>query len=421
MWPIEEKRMKKMLKYKNIIAFWLAAAAIAALVAAMPGCAKQEKAEDEGMKEKVTVFCFTDIHNQQAMLDYPTTLRKSLLIAAEDAVNEFGKADLAIVGGDNISDYPDWNKSCALPKVNFEDLKMKLNLVVAGSTKTGKVLYVAGNNDMILGDIGTKDNKPYNTTDFYYAGPMITMLGKLDDSEKYEVMSVEKPWENPYLDAFHYVIDGIDFIGINIDPNTAFNTHNGYYTDETLDWVKAKIDEIDPEGTKPIFVVGHLSAQYYNTAGKWAEDMDFSREKFYDAFRGHKNLFYLYGHIHGENYVYDGYSSGAVIHIGENDHAIDANKRRDSSLEQPADFDYSLVHMGGLRPFGASHFEGDGLTGYGGYTYKQYYPSTANPKLAQYLVMEIYKDRVVFNIRNTGSELFYERDYKLKPYTVYFR
>ena len=68
------------------------------------------------MKKILTCFCFTDIHNQQSMLDYPTTLRGSLLRAAERSVAEFGMADLAIVGGDNLSDYPYWNRSCALPK-----------------------------------------------------------------------------------------------------------------------------------------------------------------------------------------------------------------------------------------------------------------------------------------------------------------
>ena len=65
--------------------------------------------------KKMTVFGFTDIHNQQAMLDFPTTLRKSARIAAADAEAEFGKADLTLIGGDNVSDYPYSNRSCWLP------------------------------------------------------------------------------------------------------------------------------------------------------------------------------------------------------------------------------------------------------------------------------------------------------------------
>lgn len=372
------------------------------------------------MKEKVTVFCYTDVHNQQALLDYPAKVRKSLYLACELAEKEFGKADLAIMGGDNVSDYPHWDRSCALPKTNFLDLKEKMVKAVADSTVDGKALYVAGNNDMILGDIGGEDWKPYNTTEFYYTGPMIEKLGELPESEKYEVTSVEKPWEYPYLDAFHYVIEGYDFVGINIDPNTAYNTHDGYYTDETLDWVKKKLDEIDPDGVKPVFVVGHLSAQCY-TNGEWIECMcERSVKKFYETLDGHKNLFYLYGHNHGEGYVYRDYSSGAVVHVGEDGHTIDDNLARTDSSSQPA-YKYSLVHMGGLRPFNIKYFDDDGIDGYGGESERKHFPYTANPKLSQYLVMEIYPDRVVFTVRNTGSYEGYSQSDKPEPYTVFFQ
>ena len=145
------------------------------------------------MKKLLTGFCFTDIHNQQAMLDYPTTIRKSLIQAKELASEEFGPADIAIVGGDNISDYPHWNKSCALPKKNFLDLKQKLHGCISESVKDGKVLYVAGNNDMILGDIGTEENEPYNTTDFYDL--MDASFGTLPDSECLVLTCEKKPRE----------------------------------------------------------------------------------------------------------------------------------------------------------------------------------------------------------------------------------
>ena len=62
------------------------------------------------------------------------------------------RADVAIVGGDNISDYPHWNKSYALPKKNFLDIKEKLHKCVSESVKDSKVIYVTGNNDMIMGN-----------------------------------------------------------------------------------------------------------------------------------------------------------------------------------------------------------------------------------------------------------------------------
>ena len=222
------------------------------------------------MDKILTCFCYTDIHNQQSMLDYPTTIRRSLIQAKDLAIEEFGLADLAIVGGDNLSDYPHWNKSCALPKKNFLDLKEKMHGCISESVRDGKVIYVTGNNDMILGDIGTEENEPYNTTDFYDL--MDDAFGSLPESERFEVFSKEKPNEH-YLGAFHYIVNGIDFIGINIHPDTAFNSHEGYYSSDTMLWVKNKLDEIDPDGKKCVFVTGHLSAIYHFNDGEWLETM----------------------------------------------------------------------------------------------------------------------------------------------------
>jgi len=369
------------------------------------------------MKKILTAFCFTDIHNQQAMLDYPTTVRKSLMQANALAAEEFGPADVALVGGDNISDYPHWNKSCALPKKNFLDIKNKINACISGSVKGGKVLYAAGNNDMILGDIGTEENEPYNTTDFYDL--MDSAFGTLPDSEKHILTSAEKPGEL-YWGAFHYVVNGIDFIGINIDPNTAFNSHEGYYSDETLIWVKNKLNEIDPDGKKCVFVVGHLSAIYYYNDGSLVETMiNGNRSLFYDIFTGHRNTFYLYGHVHGEKSCYRDCSSGAVLHINEQNMPLGNNLQEEDSRGKT--YAYTFVHMGGLRPFDRQYFEADGVEGYGGEDKLQYFPTTATPTLAQFLVFEVYEDRVVFHIRNTGTHEQYHRDDKLKEYTVYLR
>ncbi len=368
------------------------------------------------MEKILTGFCFTDIHNQQAMLDYPTTVRKSLIQAKDLSVEEFGMADIALVGGDNISDYPHWNKSCALPKKNFLDIKNKLHECISSGVKDGKVLYVTGNNDMILGDIGTEENEPYNTTDFYDL--MDNAFGALPENEKIILKSEKKPDER-YLGAFHYIVNGIDFIGINIDPNTAFNSHEGYFNDESMIWVKNKLNEIDPNGKKPVFVIGHLSAVYYHNNGEISETMiNGNNELFYEIFRGHKNSFYLYGHLHGEKYCYRDYTSGAILHIDGNRMPVSDNLKETDSLGK--EYEYSFVHMGGLRPFHIENFEDDGIMGYGGESKYKLFPNTATPKLAQYMVFEVYPDRVVFHMRNTGTLENYRPEDKLKEYTVHF-
>jgi len=93
------------------------------------------------MEKILTVFCFTDMHNQQAMLDYPTHLRTSFIQANKLAVEEFGKADIVLIGGDNVSDYPHWDKSCALPKKNFLDIKQKIHKCACNKHQTTHTEY----------------------------------------------------------------------------------------------------------------------------------------------------------------------------------------------------------------------------------------------------------------------------------------
>jgi hypothetical protein len=111
------------------------------------------------------------------------------------------------------------------------------------------------------------------------------------------------------------------------------------------------------------------------------------KDLFYDMFKGHRNAFYLYGHVHGERSCYREYSSGAVLHLDENNMPLDANlSEKDSRGKEYA---FSLVHMGGLRSFGGQYFEDDGIEGFGGEGEKKYFPGTATPTLAQYLVFEV--------------------------------
>ena len=106
------------------------------------------------------------------------------------------------------------------------------------------------------------------------------------------------------------------------------------------------------------------------------------------------------------------------MHIDGNSTPISANLKETDSKGK--EYEYSLVHMGGLRPFNGVNFENDGIIGYGGEKEPKYYTCTGTPKLAQYLVFEVYQNRVVFHMRNAGTLENYRKEDKLKEYTVYF-
>ena len=377
------------------------------------------------------IACYTDIHNQEVMLNLPTVLRGSAVTAARLTAAEWGQADLAIVGGDNLSDYPYWNRSCALPYRNWLDIKAKITANFAAVAKGERVLYVDGNNDMILGDLPTAENPPYNTCEFY-TSPMKQTLGALSPADYIGKIAASKgPQAGEHLLAFHYVVDGVDFFGINLDPDTCFNSHDGYYNADSLRWLGEKLDEVDPEGNKLLFVVGHLSATTLEDDTTHAEDMGpEQREPLYAALQGHRNLFYLYGHVHGQHYVHRQTAPG-ILPIGVDGQlmkipAAESDSRQLLGEAHPA---FYTVHMGGLRPFvkwGAAnpleYFENDPLTGVlpGGDT-ETTCLGTATPRLAQYLLIETHPDRVVFAYRNTGTYPGYTTADKPAPFTVYLQ
>lgn len=378
------------------------------------------------------IACYTDIHNQQTMLNIPTVLRRSAVTAIELTKKEWGKADIALIGGDNVSDYPHWNKSCALPYKNWLDMKRTMVDAFATVAKGERVLYVDGNNDLILGDLPTAENPPYNTCEFYFDGPMNKTLGVLAEKDyiaKYAASKGEQA--GLHLLCFHYVVDGIDFFGLNLDPDDAFNNHDCFYNQEALRWLKKRLDEIDPDGSKLIFVVGHLSATTVKHEKDVVETMSQQhKDSLYRALCGHRNLFYLYGHVHGQGYTHTE-SCTAVLHFDEQAKPYPMPKGITDSkklLKNGDKIGFHTVHMGGLRPFhqivnGQNlYFEEDNIKGQMPWDDREHsYPSTATPKLAQYLLIEAFPDRVTFHFRNTGSlEGFTPNDLPA-PYTVWLQ
>ena len=370
------------------------------------------------------IACYTDMHNMQTMLNLPTTLRQSAVKAVDLTCEEWGQADLCVCGGDTVSDYPYWNRSCALPYKNWLDIKGKVVDNFARGAKDGRVLYVDGNNDLILGDLPTAENPPYNTCDYYYSGPMKDTLGVLEETEyiaKYCASKGEQA--GLHLLCFHYVVDGVDFFGVNLDPDTAFNSHDGFYSYEALAWLKKKLAEVDPDGVKPIFVVGHLSATVWMDSQKLREDMDEQqRAAFYDALTGHANLFYLYGHVHCPHFKH-AFSSDGVLHFdGQGNPTVPGE-----TAEFCGEAAFHTVHMGSLRPHAEwvngeeIWFEKDIVEGTIPLQENPNLAPTGTPKLAQYLLVELLEDRVIFSYRNTGTVEGYTAADKPAPYTVWLK
>ena len=375
-------------------------------------------------KAKLTAVCFSDIHNCFTMLEPPYVVRQTVTLAADVLKKEGIKGDVVLVGGDTQSDYPHWNQSGWLPYEYFLGAREATDKVLSELAEGGKVAYVAGNHDYGQGEESTDGpgkNGSYNSGDYYFTGPMNKTFGELPKEDM--LVNVSEHTGEKYLLAYRYNVNGVDIFGMSPDPDMIWYSQGWGMSDEILAWMDKRLDAIDPEGVKPIIVVCH-----YHVATRANGQVHLCGEYTINAakiFCKHKNLVYLYGHVHSPAFMCREKTSEMFIHFDKDGEVVPMTLKEESSREVFADESkrsFSTVIMGEFRIDGDPElFENDGGTGYGGFKDKErYFLTTATPKLAQGLILRVFDDRMEFEIRNFGTYPGFETEHKLAPYTVYF-
>ena len=379
----------------------------------------------------LTSFCFTDVHNNFAMLE-PTNsmgdyiIRGTATLAIEQILATEGKVDVTVIGGDYMSDYPAWDESSGvgkLPYKYFLGYKAKTIETFAKLSEGGKFIYVGGNHDYAQGEDsglgGPGKNGTYNSTDFYSGDGMEKVMGKLSADDMFTKVGTNTGLT--YILAYYYEVDGIGFAGLAPDPDIIWHKQGDGMSDEALAWLDAKLDEVDPDGTKVIFLNCHYVINGRNTASNTSTS-DYHKEKFTPVFLGHNNLFHLYGHWESNS---DDYTCINLFHYDKNGKLIDGarNEVDSNNVILAKDRGFNAVYMGHFRPMYNSQpdlFYDDTLYGYGGYsTYQKQHGSTLTPKIAQGMYIEVYEDRIVFTMKNFGIIPGFETGTESVPYTVY--
>lgn len=380
---------------------------------------------DYKIEEKpiLTSFCFSDVHNNFAMLE-PTNeygdyiIRGTATLAIEQILATEGKVDVGIIGGDYMSDYPEWAKSGSLPYSYYLGYKAKTVETFSKIAEDGKLIYVAGNHDYGQGE-APKNEDPYNSFDFYFDEyEMQQTMGILDEDDMF--WKIGEHTGDKYLIGYYYEVNGVGFAGLSPDPDLIWYNQDNELSDESLAWLDAKLDEVDPDGTKVIFVNCHFpiderSPNAYNSRS------NYHYEKLVPVFLGHNNLFHLYGHW--ETW-FDDYTVNTLYHYDKDGNRVDiiGNATDSSQILSPENRGFNAVYMGHFRPMQGDHpdwFYDDAVEGYGGYSQKAAQPSTATPKIAQGMYIEVFEDRVVFTMKNYGIIPGFETGTELTPYTVY--
>lgn len=258
-------------------------------------------------KPLLTIGCLSDMHSELSLINpvsgkvEDVRLRGTILNTLK-GMYENEDLDLIVLGGDCSSDV-------TIPKANWERLRDLMHEAFRSAFRPERtrrpVIYITGNHDYEVANFD-KIPKPYNAADYL---PIMTEdIYELPESEKfYEDGDNGSLGKMKLLAAFHYVINGFDFVMLNCGKNFFQSAWNYNYSFESIEWVDKKLDEIYAENpNKTVFFVLHIPFGDSNSISAYGKGLDCnntsnSAYKLKQALAKHPNLIMLYGHDHGTN------------------------------------------------------------------------------------------------------------------------
>lgn len=260
---------------------------------------------EEKEKPLLTLACISDIHAERSLIDCASlddiALRGSF-VRTLAYMKRDEKIDVMLLGGDCTSD-------ATVSRENWEQVRKLIvrNTRTAFASDSKKpVLYVTGNHDY---EVANWDNipKPYNAGD-YYTFPMKEDVGVLSEKDAfYEDADNGSLGKMSLLAAYHYVINGFDFVVLNCGKHLFRNASNYIYSDESVQWVADKLAEIYAEDAdKTVFFALHIPFSDSNSIRSASKGMASSpsEQLLKKTLSKYPNLIMLYGHDHGGDNAY---------------------------------------------------------------------------------------------------------------------
>lgn len=267
------------------------------------GVVRAQRVEDE--KPLLTLACISDIHTERSLIDCVNlddialrgSFTRTLAFMKRDE-----KIDVMLLGGDCTSD-------ATIPVENWRQVRTliaKRTREAFPSKDVTPVLYVTGNHDY---EVANWDNipKPYNAGD-YYTFPMKEDVGVLSEKDAfYEDADNGELGTMSLLAAYHYVINGFDFVILNCGKNFFKSAWNYVYSEESVQWVADKLEEIYAENPdKTVFFALHVPFSDSNSIREPSKGMASSpgEKLLKKTLSKYPNLIMLYGHDHGGDKAY---------------------------------------------------------------------------------------------------------------------
>lgn len=265
-------------------------------------CATLVSGAQTSDKPLLTIGCLSDLHNELGLINgsVDNVRLRGTIVNTLNAMKEQENIDMLILGGDYTSD-------CTIPEENWARVRDLIRDATQKTFPVGSdcfpVIYCTGNHDYEVANFDAIP-KPYNAAR-YYDFVMKNDLGELAGDECY---FEEAPNGNlgtmKVLAAYHYLINGFDFVVLNCGKHYFKSAWDYNYSDESVQWVSDKLDEIyAKDSEKTVFFIAHLPFPDSNSISKSNKGMSNSI-RLKKTLAGHPNVIFLYGHDHGSDNAY---------------------------------------------------------------------------------------------------------------------
>lgn len=250
----------------------------------------------------LTIGCLSDLHNEFGLIncDVDNVRLRGTITNTLNAMKEQEHIDMLILGGDYTSD-------CTIPETNWARVKDLIHDATMATFPMGSeyfpAIYCTGNHDYEVANFDAIP-KPYNAAR-YYDFVMKSDLGELGPNDCfYEDADNGNLGTMRVLAAYHYKINGFDFVVLNCGRHYFKSAWDYNYSNESVEWVADKLDELyakDPD--KTVFFIAHLpfpDSNSISNSNKGQSNSDLLKKEL----ARHPNVIFLYGHDHGSDNAY---------------------------------------------------------------------------------------------------------------------
>ena len=397
-------------------------------------------------KPLLTVGTYSDLHVDYALQTKPPYVRPTMPKAARGYRRRYD-LDAVIVCGDTISDngsgsrsnpgkgamqgywgYDRWQKT---RRVIYDVIRKSFR----SEAKSKNIFFVTGNHEYQIGD-RQPDGKRYNSAYMTDLLPQ-DLLHPL--TEHYTTYRGEEadlgPDEN--LICYEYRINGIPFLILNNPqydeipwpwPDRGEPAH----TMRQAEWLEQRLNEIEKERGRDAVVIVASHYPFYPDCfvatynGPTVKPNMDAYLKMSEVMSRFPNLFYFFGHVHGNNDITFSETAEVVSHVVPVDLKLDGNGTGWRNAVSPEEFARKMFRSDAVLPAGFHHV----YCGSHSYFNTKYFESdgkkvnttlsAAECPFPQGCVLEVYSDRVVltmqqFGTKNNTAQRLPGSSYRVKP------